>query len=69
MGVNAQKPYYLHTIECFGPERGMFESNYPVERLSICDHELWNGFKKIVADFSEDKKDIRINCRFIKLQI
>ena len=54
--VAAQRPYYLHTIECFGPERCMFESNFPVDRLSISYHVMWNGMKKIVADFSEDEK-------------
>lgn len=54
--VAAQKKYYLHTIECFGPERCMFESNFPVDRLSISYPVLWNGFKKLVADFSEDEK-------------
>ncbi len=38
--------------------RCMFESNYPVDRLSISYHVLWNGFKKIVAEFSEDEKDM-----------
>jgi len=56
--VESQKKYYLHTIECFGPHRCMFESNYPVERLSISYHVLWNGFKKIAADFSEEEKDM-----------
>ena len=54
--VEAQKPYYLHTIECFGPDRCMFESNFPVDKLSISYQVLWNGLKKIVADFSEDEK-------------
>lgn len=45
-------------IECFGPNRSMLESNYPVDRLSISYHVLWNGFKKIVAEFSEDEKDM-----------
>ena len=54
--VAAQKKYYLHTIECFGPERCMFESNFPVDKLSISYPVLWNAFKKIVADFSEDEK-------------
>ena len=56
--VDAQKEYYLHIIECFGPNRCMFESNFPVDRLSISYHVVWNGFKKIVADFSEDEKDM-----------
>jgi L-fuconolactonase len=56
--VQAQKKYYLHTIECFGPRRCMFESNFPVDRLSISYHVLWNGFKKMVADCSEDEKNM-----------
>ena len=35
----------------------MFESNFPVDKLSISYPVLWNGLKKIVADFSEDEKD------------
>ena len=54
--VVAQKRYYLHTIDCFGPDRCMFESNFPVDRLSISYPVMWNGMKKIVADFSEDEK-------------
>ena len=55
--VAAQKQYYLHTIESFGVERCMFESNFPVDKLSISYAVLWNAFKKIVADFSEDEKN------------
>lgn len=54
--VQAQRAYYLHTIECFGPDRCMFESNFPVDKLSIAYPILWNAFKKIVADFSESEK-------------
>ncbi|WFB35999.1 amidohydrolase family protein [Kiritimatiellota bacterium B12222] len=55
--VEAQRRYYLHAIECFGPDRCMFESNFPVDRASLSYPVLYNGFKKIVADFSEDEKD------------
>ncbi len=55
--VTAQKRYYLHTIECFGPDRCMMESNFPVDKYSISYHVLYNGLKKIVANFSEDEKD------------
>lgn len=55
--VAAQREYYLHTIDCFGPERCMFESNYPVDRMSISYPVLWNAFKKIAASFSEAEKD------------
>ena len=54
----AQKRYYRHTIECFGPERCMLESNFPVDKSSIAYPILWNGLKKIVSDFTEDEKDL-----------
>lgn len=51
--VEAQAPWYHHAIKCFGPERCMFESNFPVDRLSISYRTLWNGLKKIAADYPE----------------
>jgi predicted TIM-barrel fold metal-dependent hydrolase len=55
--VAAQERYYLHAIECFGPERCMFESNFPVDRLSLSYRVLWNGLKKIAAPFSAYERD------------
>ena len=55
--VAAQRRYYLHTIECFGPDRCMFESNFPVDRLSLSYQVLWNGLKKIAAPFSPGERD------------
>jgi len=54
--IKQQQKYYLHAIECFGPQRCMFESNFPVDRLSISYHVLFNAYKKMVADFSEEDK-------------
>jgi predicted TIM-barrel fold metal-dependent hydrolase len=56
--VVAQRPYYMHAIECFGPDRCMLESNFPVDRRSISYPVLYNALKKLVADFSEDEKDM-----------
>ena len=51
--------YYLHTINCFGVERCMFESNFPVDRRSVSYHVIWNAFKKMVLGYSnEDKKKL-----------
>jgi predicted TIM-barrel fold metal-dependent hydrolase len=55
--VAAQRRYYEHAIACFGPERCMFESNFPVDRLSISYPVLWNGLKKIAAQYSESEQD------------
>jgi predicted TIM-barrel fold metal-dependent hydrolase len=54
--VTEQARYYHHTIECFGPERCMFESNFPVDRFSLSYQVLWNGFKKLAAGYSGDEK-------------
>jgi predicted TIM-barrel fold metal-dependent hydrolase len=50
--VEAQADWYHHMIACFGPERCMFESNFPVDRASISYPVLWNGLKKIAAEYS-----------------
>ena len=54
--VHAHQRYYLHALEHFGVERCMFESNFPVDRLSVSYPVLWNAFKKIVADCSASEK-------------
>jgi predicted TIM-barrel fold metal-dependent hydrolase len=55
--VASQRRYYVHTIEHFGPQRCMFESNFPVDRRSLSYRVLWNGFKKMIVDFSPDERD------------
>lgn len=50
------RPYILHCIECFGVDRCMFESNFPVDKGMYSYNVLWNAFKRITANFSEDEK-------------
>ena len=54
--VEAQARYYHHTIDCFGADRCMFESNFPVDRLSIAYAILYNGLKKIAAQYTEEEQ-------------
>ena len=54
--LQVQRRYFEHTIECFGPERCMFESNFPVDRLSLSYRTVWNAFKKLAASFSPEEK-------------
>jgi len=42
-------PYYRHVIESFGPDRCMFESNFPVDKECVSYRTLWNTFKRIAA--------------------
>ena len=54
--VALQRHWYRHAIECFGPERCMFESNFPVDKVSVSYRVLWNAFKKLAAEFSPDEQ-------------
>jgi len=40
------------TIDKFGPNRCMFESNFPVDKQGVSYPVLWNAFKKIAVDYS-----------------
>lgn len=55
--VAAQRRYYDHAIEQFGPERCMFESNFPVDRRSLSYLVLYNGLKKIAAPYTDAEQD------------
>jgi predicted TIM-barrel fold metal-dependent hydrolase len=50
--VEATRDWYLHAIDCFGPARCMFESNFPVDKASCSYHVLWNAFKRLTAGFA-----------------
>jgi L-fuconolactonase len=52
----ATRMYYEHTIECFGSQRCMFESNFPVDMASCSYTVLWNVFKRLAADYSAADK-------------
>lgn len=50
------RPYIETCIEAFGPDRAMFESNYPVDRWGATYPILWNAFKRITRGASQDEK-------------
>ncbi|MCZ6847116.1 MAG: amidohydrolase family protein [Alphaproteobacteria bacterium] len=52
----ATRPYYEYTIERFGADRCMFESNFPVDKLSCGYGVLWNSFKRLTGGYSDDEK-------------
>lgn len=56
--VAAHSRWYHHAIQCFGPERCMFESNFPVDRHSLSYRTLWNGLKKIASRYSETEQEM-----------
>lgn len=54
--ARAWAPYIRECIDLFGPERCMFESNFPVDKGTCSYAVLWNAFKRITADLSESDK-------------
>lgn len=46
------KPYFEYCIDKFGTQRCMFESNFPVEKLSNHYVNLWNAFKRMTQNYS-----------------
>ncbi len=54
--ADATRRYFETAIELFGPGRAMFESNFPVDKVSSSYGVLWNAFKRITSSYSSDEK-------------
>jgi predicted TIM-barrel fold metal-dependent hydrolase len=52
----AWRPYIETCIEAFGPERCMFESNFPPDKGQCSYQVIFNAFKRIAAPCSEAEK-------------
>jgi predicted TIM-barrel fold metal-dependent hydrolase len=52
----AWRPYIETCIEAFGPQRGMFESNFPPDKGQCSYQVIFNAFKRIAAPYSEIEK-------------
>lgn len=51
------QPWIVETIDTFGPHRCMFESNFPVDGLSMSYRTLWNAFKKTTLGYSATERN------------
>lgn len=54
--VAANGPYYRAAIDLFGPDRCMFESNFPMDKRACSYGVLWNAHKKLAQGFSATEK-------------
>ncbi|MEZ5766027.1 MAG: amidohydrolase family protein [Xanthobacteraceae bacterium] len=52
----AWRPYMEVCIEAFGPDRCMFESNFPPDKGQCSYQVIWNALKRIAAPYSEAEK-------------
>ena len=51
------KPWIYETLDMFGFDRCMFESNFPVDKGSCSYGVLWNAFKILAKNMSKDEKN------------
>ncbi len=54
--ADAWRPFIETAIEAFGPKRCMFESNFPVDKISGAYANYWNAFKRLALGASSDEK-------------
>jgi L-fuconolactonase len=54
--ATAWAPYLEGSIELFGAQRCMFESNFPVDKAMCSYAVLWNAFKRVAAGASAFEK-------------
>ena len=49
-------PLMSYCIEQFGADRCMFESNFPVDKVSFSHHVLFNAFKRFSKNYSASER-------------
>ena len=54
--AEATRRWYAHAIQAFGPERCMFESNFPVDKSSCGYTVVWNSFKILSKGYSASER-------------
>ena len=56
--MNKTRHFYETTLDYFGANRCMFESNFPVDKLSCSYVNLWNSFKKLTKNYSNNERTL-----------
>ena len=56
--AEAWRPWIETSIELFGAERCLFESNFPVDKASCSYAVLWNAFKRLAAGASATQREL-----------
>src|SRR5712671_7461136 len=54
--AEAMAPLLTYCIEQFGPNRCMFESNFPVDKVSFSYNVLYNAFKRLSKGYSATER-------------
>ena len=54
--ATSMAPLMSYCIEQFGPDRCMFESNFPVDKVSFSHPVLFNAFKRFSKNYSASER-------------
>ena len=54
--AEAMAPFMNYCIEKFGPSRCMFESNFPVDKVSYSYNVMYNAFKRLSKGYSASER-------------
>jgi len=54
--AEAMAPFKHYCIEQFGPNRCMFESNFPVDKVSFSYHVMYNAFKRLSKGYAAGER-------------
>jgi predicted TIM-barrel fold metal-dependent hydrolase len=65
--AEAMAPYFHFCIEVFGARRCMFESNFPVDKVSYSYTVMWNAFKRICKGCSEEERTALFHDTAVKV--
>ena len=49
-------PFMNYSIEKVGPNRCMFESNFPVDKVSFSYNVMYNAFKRVSQGYSATER-------------
>jgi len=54
--VESIRPYILTMIDIFGPDRAMFGSNFPVDKLYSSFEVLYDAYETVTQDFADGER-------------
>ena len=54
--AESMAPWMNHCIERFGPDRCMFESNFPPDKVSFSYNVMYNAFKRLSKGYSASER-------------
>ena len=54
--AESMAPFMTYCIDQFGPNRSMFESNFPVDKVSYSYNVLYNAFKRLSKGYSAGER-------------